>query len=577
MKKMFKIFTSLLLALALLLTPCFSTTIFAAEKGDGEESFSKKSDDTRQVEDVLGSLSFDDESTTTSPRATPSTFSRAVFPDGIYYIKNLKTNQYIDIHGPYTDMIHQWTYHTDPQEIWEISHRSNGFYTIKSLFSGKYLGISSTDIGTDNITQYTAINNNTLWYIEQNKSKQTLIMPKNNTNLFLCAPNDGIGSELQLKSNYDMFSRWKLIELIEPEHKFFDYNYTSDHTVNSNLFFLLQNSETTRFACPYGPYLDEGTTIHQWDYINTIAMQWEIKKDSSNTFYKIRNVYTGKYLGYTPDENGDIFISQYSSNSLNCVKWNFYLSSTDSIVLTPKEYEPFSYSLSVDPEYNDYGSYLKLVEYTPDDNFKDEWNLFSWKGSYLGEVDNNVWHSDGLEVAYWDATRIPRSVNHLDTDDDTYWNDAVEVAENQWYGVTYIPFSSPIFSTSITVYGGLKSQIREHFSDTYGLEYKDEYLGITAYNTSFEGIIRMGNTNTLRYLCKMDNAVVYSETGNDDGYYTRNKVYRILSHEMGHAIGYVGHAPFPTDVMHAYENYDTYLLQPEEFSFIYKVYKKFTR
>jgi hypothetical protein len=65
---------------------------------------------------------------------------------GTFYIQNNYTDKFIDIHGPSTSdgaLIHEWVYHTNMSENWEISDTSDGYYTIKSLYSNKYIGVTA--------------------------------------------------------------------------------------------------------------------------------------------------------------------------------------------------------------------------------------------------------------------------------------------------------------------------------------------------------------------------------------------------------------------------------------------------
>ena len=58
---------------------------------------------------------------------------------------------------------------------------------------------------------------------------------------------------------------------------------------------------------------------------------------------------------------------------------------------------------------NDVGSILKLVAYTNDANFKDEWQLITDR-TYLGAL-TTTWHSDASSVGYWDLDGTSKSIN----------------------------------------------------------------------------------------------------------------------------------------------------------------------
>ena len=44
-------------------------------------------------------------------------------------------------------MIHQWKYHVGHQANWEIEKQADGYYTIKSLYKDKYIGVANTGRG----------------------------------------------------------------------------------------------------------------------------------------------------------------------------------------------------------------------------------------------------------------------------------------------------------------------------------------------------------------------------------------------------------------------------------------------
>ena len=100
-----------LMVIALLLS-CFSVLIYANE-GEIETSTVEEydlieplTDSTEPSEEISPVISMENES-------YPSGYSAASIPDGVYNIMNLGTGKYIDIHGPNTEKIHQWTYHED--------------------------------------------------------------------------------------------------------------------------------------------------------------------------------------------------------------------------------------------------------------------------------------------------------------------------------------------------------------------------------------------------------------------------------------------------------------------------------
>lgn len=114
----------------------------------------------------------------------PNGYKNADIENGIYYIRNMGNGKYIDIHGPNTEMVHQWSYHSGMAENWQIIEQSDGTYVIKSLYQNKYIGIANTNYGVDNINLYSNISNNTKWVILQKNIMKARPMNIQNTFLF---------------------------------------------------------------------------------------------------------------------------------------------------------------------------------------------------------------------------------------------------------------------------------------------------------------------------------------------------------------------------------------------------------
>lgn len=125
----------------------------------------------------------------------------ADIPTDDYYIKNIGSGLNVDIHGPYEqEFVHQWSFHTDDQEDWKIQKQVDGYYTIQSEFgANKYIGVSSTSIGSDNIKLYTSISDSTRWKIYITYDGNLFLEPKNGKGKTIYAPNTTLGTELQLE------------------------------------------------------------------------------------------------------------------------------------------------------------------------------------------------------------------------------------------------------------------------------------------------------------------------------------------------------------------------------------------
>lgn len=114
----------------------------------------------------------EDEYDPTDPNDTPArTFygnymSVPPIEDGMnYFIQNEGTKRYMDVEGPSTAegaIIQQWSFSTATQKKWIFTRESGGYFTIKSAYSNKYVGVDSTN--TSVIRQYATQSDYTKWY-----------------------------------------------------------------------------------------------------------------------------------------------------------------------------------------------------------------------------------------------------------------------------------------------------------------------------------------------------------------------------------------------------------------------------
>ena len=139
--------------------------------------------------------------------------------EGMYIVKNVGANKYIDINGTSTTegaLINQLSLSTEDSQKWIIEHVSNGqgYVRIKSAYSNKYIGVDSTD-GTS-IKQYSAQNNYTLWKLNRTSSGNLKLVCKAfSTSFGLSAPSNTDGTTLSLVSytnDSDYLDEWVILE-----------------------------------------------------------------------------------------------------------------------------------------------------------------------------------------------------------------------------------------------------------------------------------------------------------------------------------------------------------------------------
>lgn len=92
-----------------------------------------------------------------------------LIPNGTYQICNISSGMYMDVEGPSTSegaYIQQWEHHNGNQANWTFTYYQSGYYYIRSLYSNKYVGVSSsTTSGDTSIIQTATASDATRWKI----------------------------------------------------------------------------------------------------------------------------------------------------------------------------------------------------------------------------------------------------------------------------------------------------------------------------------------------------------------------------------------------------------------------------
>ncbi|MBQ7290837.1 MAG: RICIN domain-containing protein [Clostridia bacterium] len=461
------------------------------------------------------------------------TYLYADIENGYYSFKNRGNGLFVDIHGPNTDMIHQWSYHSGFQEIWYISKVEDNLYSIQSVYSGKYLGIENSNIGEANINQYSYGPNNfenLLWYIRQHKTTGAFVFePYSAEGKVLTSPDANVGSELQLGNLTISRAEWGLYEL--------DISLNGTH--------YIQNFQTNRFAGPYGPSTEDGTKIHQWDFGAYTQFQWIFEFNETDISYSIKNAYTGKYLGYSleMDDSGYYYIEQYSSNTAANTRWRIRSLYDTYYLITPRDYEPYSYTLSVDPPHDSYGSYLKLVPYSYDYEYKDEWMLLP-NLPYSKSIDD-VWYSDSDMVMYWKSNDIAIYRKKINGSSSFDFVGNINNATSQWGSALGVNFSTKILSSNadIRIYGGTTAELEKILSVS-----NTTWTGLTKNGWNNGSLVRLDNGNVIKQVYEQKFADVYIKS-DYSGASDATSILETTIHEMGHALGYYGHPTGNGNVM----------------------------
>lgn len=126
-------------------------------------------------------------------------------------LRNVGSSLYLDRDQ---DILEQQTYSTMAYNHWKIQKQSDGYFTIQAAYADqKYIGMSSTSTGTNNIRLYSTLSDNTRWKIYVKSTGEMLIEPKSAKGKVLYAPNYSNGTDLQLVniSHYgNNLHEWKI-------------------------------------------------------------------------------------------------------------------------------------------------------------------------------------------------------------------------------------------------------------------------------------------------------------------------------------------------------------------------------
>lgn len=128
--------------------------------------------------------------------------------EGKYYIQNKKSLRFVDIENQAMQdgtIIHQWSFHGSATSRWELDLTADGYYTIRSLFSGTtdyYLGVLS-DSSADQapvVLRSGTITDGMKWKIEHTDDGGYKIIPKvgESSNRILAVQYNGYQGELGL-------------------------------------------------------------------------------------------------------------------------------------------------------------------------------------------------------------------------------------------------------------------------------------------------------------------------------------------------------------------------------------------
>lgn len=171
--------------------------------------------------------------------------------NGVYFIKNTKTNKFVDVKNKSVadgSLVQQWGFHGGNTQKWVISKRVDGYYTIRVYGSATSYYLSVKDDSTANnasivLKKGTSITDGMLWKVTYMGSKCVLKSKTGEAHSYALSVQNSSSDGSPLKqTSVDDYGKWELIKttssslvpILFPQHNHSDIMVAVGNILSSN-------------------------------------------------------------------------------------------------------------------------------------------------------------------------------------------------------------------------------------------------------------------------------------------------------------------------------------------------------
>lgn len=178
-------------------------------------------------------------------------------------------------------------------------------------------------------------------------------------------------------------------------------------------------------------------------------------------------------------------------------------------------------------------------------------------------VSSSKWKSDSYKAGYWSSDVMVRCVNSSSS---FAANSYVSTAISAWdaVGIVDCSYTSSASSANITFYSGTRAQMK-----ALGFGYDSCTNGVTTWDSY---TLKAQDSSYKIYKITAASASMCSDYSYDSALSSSNetKLYKnVATHELGHALGWMGHSASTSAVMYEYTSLITTLTSTDKNHLIY--------